>query len=159
MIEVNKKEELTMFKMHALVFTLLLFISASAQAGPRQDVIAGPVNGTVIDVLDGDTVSVILQVWIGQRVETSVRFAGIDTPEMKGKCQKERDMAKAAQKEVEKILSDGKIVLSNIKLEKYAGRVLATVHSESGVDVAKHLIAKGYARPYAGKKRQSWCEI
>lgn len=139
----------------AVVF--LLFSMTSAQASPRQDVIAGPVAGKVIGILDGDTVSVLVHVWIGQQIETSVRIAGIDTPEIKGKCEKERNMALAARGELEKLLESGDIILSAIKLEKYAGRVLANAFTTEGVNIADYLIGKGLARPYQGKKRAGWC--
>jgi endonuclease YncB( thermonuclease family) len=111
----------------------------------------------VIEVMDGDTVNVRLHVWIGQELETHVRFAGIDTPELRGKCEKERQMAQAARSEVARLVADGNIILSDIKLEKYAGRVLARVENTQGISIADHLIEKGYARPYSGKKRMGWC--
>lgn len=142
-----------------VVLAVLVLLTApfTALASPRQETLHGPVTGKVIDVLDGDTLSVRLHVWIGQQVETSVRIAGIDTPEMKGKCEKERGMARAARSELENLLSTGDIVLTDIRLEKYAGRVLAKAHTSAGISIAEHLIAKGLARPYAGKKRLGWC--
>ncbi len=140
----------------AVIAMILFFHPASAS--PRQEVLAGPMIGTVLDILDGDTVSVRLKVWIGQEVETAVRIAGIDTPEMKGKCEKERALAIEARNEVQRLLQDGSIVLRTIKLEKYAGRVLANATTSGGVSIADHLIGKGLARPYAGKKRTGWCD-
>lgn len=126
---------------------------------PRRDIIAGPIRGEVVDILDGDTVSVRLHVWIGQVVETHVRIDGIDTPEMKGKCTAERDKALSARNEIEKLINKRQIILSNIRLEKYAGRVLATATTASGVNIAEHMIEKGLARAYAGAKRQGWCDL
>ena len=149
-----------MKKQHTSACFLLLafFITlASAEASPRKDVLQGPIRGEVIEVLDGDTVSVRLQVWIGQRIETHVRFAGIDTPEIRGKCAQENTLAKKARDEVAALLQDGQVTLSDIRLEKYAGRVMATVMTANGINIAEHLISKGYARTYQGKKRQGWC--
>ena len=147
-----------MKKLHTSIFALTLFFAvATAEASPRQEVLAGPLTGTVLSILDGDTVSVRLKVWIGQELETSVRIAGIDTPEMKGKCAKETALAIEARNEVQRLLKDGSIVLSTIKLEKYAGRVLAHATTLDGINNADHLIDKGLARPYAGKKRAGWC--
>ena len=61
---------------------LLLVLSYPAMAA--RDVIAGPMTGDVMQVLDGDTVTVRVRIWIGQSIETSVRINGIDTPEMRG---------------------------------------------------------------------------
>ena len=117
----------------------------------------GPMTGEVLNVLDGDTVNVKVRVWIGQEVETSIRIAGIDAPEMKGKCEKERTLAEEARQTVIRLLSDNQIQIYNIRLEKYAGRVMAQVQTAGGVDIGKYMIEKGLARPYHGEKRQPWC--
>lgn len=44
---------------------------------------------------------------------------------------------------------------SNPKLGKYAGRIVADVNV-GGVDVAKYLIGKGYAKPYDGGTKPKW---
>lgn len=133
--------------------------AAPSIVSPRRDVIAGPIRGEVVDIIDGDTVSVRLHVWIGQIVETHVRIDGIDTPEIKGKCEAERDKAITARNEIRKLVNGQQIVLSNIRLEKYAGRVLAVAKNAQGVDIARHMIDKGLARAYAGARRDSWCDI
>lgn len=145
--------------MRGFIFLLVLFclMLATAPAGAR-DVIAGPVSGRVLGVLDGDTIAVRLHIWIGQDIETHVRLAGIDTPEMKGKCRAERDMAAKAREELAALLVAGDVNLSNIRLEKYAGRVLADAANGEGVNLAAHLKDKGLARAYGGKKRLGWCE-
>lgn len=140
------------------VFTAaLLFLAFPASSSPRQEVIAGPITGQVIKVLDGDTVAVRMHVWIGEEIETSVRIDGIDAPEIHGKCDKERNMAAAAKQEMES-LTASPIRIYNVRLEKYAGRVLAKAETENGVDIAKHMLDKGLARPYHGEKRRPWCD-
>ena len=146
--------------LHTLICTLcmlLLFGAATSNAAPRQDVLPGPVFGEVIDVLDGDTFAVRMKVWIGQEVETHVRLAGIDTPELRGKCAAEREKAAAAKQALADLLADGKVTLYNIRLEKYAGRVLAQATNTNGVALAEKMLDGGYARPYAGAKRRGWC--
>ncbi len=142
----------------AILLITLTFCGQSAEgARPRQEILPGPLHGSLLDVLDGDTLSVRLHVWIGQEVVTDVRIAGIDTPELKGKCARERDMALSAREEVRQLLENGGVVLSDIKLEKYAGRVLAHVKTADGIHIGDHLIAKRLARPYQGKTRAGWC--
>ena len=142
----------------AILLIMLTFTGPAAEAArPRSEILPGPLRGSLLDVLDGDTLSVRLHVWIGQEIITDVRIAGIDTPELHGKCERERDMAQAARTEVLQLLGDGAVVLSDIKLEKYAGRVLARVTTADGVLIGDHLIAKGLARPYQGKTRLGWC--
>lgn len=143
---------------HIIVCSLvLLLLSAPAAAGPRAEILRGPVEGRVLNVLDGDTVNVRLHVWIGQEIETHVRIAGIDTPEIKGKCEAERAKARAARAEIANLLADNKITLLNVRLEKYAGRVLAEAQTTAGTDIRTHMISKGFARPYGGEKRKGWC--
>jgi endonuclease YncB( thermonuclease family) len=144
--------------MKPFAFIIALILLAFAPPANAREVIAGPVPGKVLAVLDGDTVAVRLHIWIGQDIETHVRIAGIDTPEMKGKCAGEREKAAAARAELEKLLADSAITLSNIRHEKYAGRVMAVATNSQGVDLGGYLTEKGFARRYQGKKRLGWCE-
>lgn len=132
----------------------LLFLPQPAAA---KDVLAGPLTGQVLDVLDGDTVTVRLHIWIGQDIETHVRISGIDTPEKRGKCVSERTRAEQSRLALTALLADGKIELRDIRHEKYAGRVLATATASDGTPVADYLIGKNLARPYSGGKRAGWC--
>jgi endonuclease YncB( thermonuclease family) len=88
-------------------------------------------------------------------VVTAVRIRGIDTPELKGKCAFEREKAIAARERLRSLLA-GKVVLSEVELDKYSGRVDAIV-TANGEDVAGILVADGLARQYTGGARGSWC--
>ena len=39
----------------------------------------------------------------------------------------------------------------------FAGRVVARLLDNNGADLGAALLAAGLARPYAGRRRQSWC--
>ncbi len=138
------------------IYLLLLPFSAP-EASPRQEVLTGPIQAQVLKVLDGDTVDVKAHIWIGQEIEISIRLNGIDTPEIKGKCQEERSMAEAAQQEIIRLINGKPIRIYNIRLEKYAGRALAEAETANGINIASHMIQKGLARPYHGEKRGVWC--
>ncbi len=140
-----------------IILALAFLWTSASDASLRQDVIKGPVQGHVIQITDGDTFTVRLRIWIGQDMETHVRLAGIDAPEIHGKCEKERKLAKAAHSELERLLQKGEVVLTDIRLEKYAGRVLASAATPDGIRISEHLIGKGLARPYNGGKRDGWC--
>ena len=109
----------------------------------------------VLLVNDGDTFKARIEVWPGVEVQTAVRVRGIDTPEIKGKCQLEKDKAVAARERLRQLLVS-EVVVSKIELDKYAGRVDADVVAD-GKDVAAVMIAEGLARPYTGGARQGWC--
>ena len=114
------------------------------------------VPATVTSVYDGDTIKVQAEHWPGHTWAGNVRVVGIDTPEIRGKCPEEKKLAIAAREYVKAILGIH-ILLHNVKLGKYAGRVVASVQIESGEDLAELLIEKGHARPYDGGARQGWC--
>jgi hypothetical protein len=61
------------------------------------------------------------------------------------------------RQEIISLLKNNMMTISNIRLEKYAGRVLARAETLDGVDIGRHMIKKGLARPYHGKTRQPWC--
>ncbi len=136
--------------------TLLLLIATSypSYAAKRLD---GPIKGSVIKVLDGDTLEVSIDVWLNQQVETKLRIIGIDTPEIKDKCPSEKKKALEAHSEVVRLINDSEVTIYNIRYGKYAGRVIADVKTADGVDLADYMIEKGLARPYKGKKRKGWC--
>ena len=87
-----------------------------------------------------------------------VRVNGIDTPEIKGKCEKEKYNAQQAQQMVEDILKDAEqITLKNMERGKYF-RIAADVIVD-GENLADQLIDAGVAVKYdGGKKTHKWCE-
>ena len=109
----------------------------------------------LISVTDGDTVKARVPVWDGVEIVTAVRLSGIDTPELKGKCPAEKALALKAKARLAELLT-GSITISEIKPDKFAGRVDALV-SVNGQDVAGILVADGLARQYTGGARGSWC--
>jgi len=147
-----------MLKKLLFIVLLIAFLLPAETVSARKDILPGPIYGQVLKVLDGDTLQVRLHVWIGQDIETLVRIGGIDTPEIKGKCGFEKQKAIKARDHLSKLLPENRVELRNIRLEKYAGRVMADVHSPNGASVAESLLSQGLARPYQGKKRQGWCD-
>ena len=108
---------------------------------------------------DGDTVTFNLPELhpiIGEKI--SIRVNGIDTPEIKGKCEKEKYDAQQAQQMVEDILKDAEqITLKNMERGKYF-RIAADVIVD-GENLADMLIEAGVAIRYdGGKKTHKWCE-
>lgn len=110
----------------------------------------------VLAVVDGDTFRARVQVWTDVEVVTSVRVAGIDTPELRGKCPAERERAIAARERLRALLASGPVLVTRVADDKFGGRVDAVV-SVNGVRVADTLIAEGLARAYTGGARAGWC--
>lgn len=120
--------------------------------------LAGPVPATVLDVIDGDTITVRAQIWLGQAIETRVRLADIDTPELRGRCTRERVLAEQARAALEAWIAGRQITLTEIRYGTYAGRVVARVSAADKPDIGETLLAAGLARSYAGRgSRPNWC--
>ena len=131
--------------------------SAEAQAeAPR--VIRGPIPATVEPIIDGDTIEVRADVWIGQQIVVRVRLAHVDTPELDARCETERIMAEAARKLVTDLIAGTRIELLNIRGGKYFGRVIADVRTADGFDLADLVLQSGLGRPYHPRAaRDPWC--
>lgn len=156
----------TMRLASALVFACHLCIGtagagdlAARDPGARAPAaIAGPIEASFIGNYDGDTITVRAWIWPRQSVETSVRLAGIDAPELRSRCETEKQAALAARDRLRALLTQARrIELHDIELDKYGGRVLARVVAD-GQDMAAALIGEGHARPYIGDTRKSWCD-
>ena len=108
---------------------------------------------------DGDTITFNLpglHPIIGEKI--NIRVNGIDTPEIRGKCEKEKYDAKQAKEMVTDILKDAEqIELKNMERGKYF-RIAADVIVD-GENLADMLIEAGMAIRYdGGKKTHKWCE-
>jgi endonuclease YncB( thermonuclease family) len=117
----------------------------------------GPVKARVFRVLDGDTFEARAAIWLGQSIEVRVRIAGIDAPELHGRCEAERRRGEAARNWLTRRIEGSQVKLSNVRYDKYGGRVDASVRDAKG-DVGADLIAAGLARAYRGGRRGGWCE-
>lgn len=121
--------------------------------------LSGPIPAEVTKVRDGDTLEVTAHVWLGLRMEIAIRIDGIDTPEVRGDCQRERDMAAQASALMKTLIVKPTVTLYDVRNDKYAGRALARVMTADGTDVGKELIRQGLARPYSGAAKQTWCAV
>lgn len=130
----------------------LLALPLSVQAG---DFGAARVS-QVLGVHDADTFRVNIQDWpaiVGRGI--SVRVAGIDAPELRGRCAEEIARAQAARQFAADRLAAGTVELKHIRRDKYF-RLLAEVWI-GGESLGDALIQAGLARPYDGGTKQGWC--
>jgi endonuclease YncB( thermonuclease family) len=138
---------------------LLAAVLFAWTAGPTEAAkrFKGPVEATVIEVIDGDTFLADAHVWPGHSVRVNIRVRGIDAPEMKSRCESERLAALHARAVLAELLADGAVSISNIGGAKYYGRVLADVATLDGAAVSEIMLEQEIVRPYRGGKRRSWC--
>lgn len=142
-------------KLSALFLLTACSLAPSVFAGDLH----GPYRAAVVKVIDGDTVMLDVAIWPGLVQRVSLRLAGVNTPEKRGKgiTECERNAGQAATKFTQGFLKNAKeVVVSEVRLGKYAGRALGRI-SSNGKDLGKALIQAGHARPYKGGARGAWC--
>ena len=113
---------------------------------------------TVGYIVDGDTFAAAVLLNDGIKITVRVRLRNVDTPEMNGMCNAEIAAAHRARDRLAELIPVGTIVdLQNIKDDKYLGRIDANVIMPDGRDVGDVLIQEKLGRPYAGGRRDAWC--
>ena len=147
MIKINIKKLLLLFICFIGVF--------SVQAAPEYGT---AIVSKVISVYDGDTFRVdidSLPPIVGKNIP--IRLNGVDTPEIRGKCEYEKDLAIKARDFVRNKLANAKeIKLNNLQRGKYF-RVVANVMVD-GVSLEQELLDNELAYKYTGGKKSSWCD-
>ena len=111
----------------------------------------------VLRVVDGDTFEARVNLWPGLDITTRVRLRGIDAPEMKARCSEERNKAESARSALRVLLDQGEVGISQVSLDKYGGRVLASASTRATPDVSAALLSAGMGRRYSGGQRDGWC--
>ena len=140
-----------------LAFALAMGLGPAVAAAAER--LPGPFVATVVEVVDGDTLSVEVPVWLGVALSTKVRLKGIDTPELHGRCPREKSLAADARQHLADVATP-QVRLTNVEGDKYYGRVEADVATvPDGQDLSAVMLASGLARPYDGGKRGGWCGV
>ena len=138
-----------------LMFILVIVLAFTAQAKPQYGTVT---VSKVISVYDGDTFRVniaSLPPIVGKNIP--IRVNGVDTPEIRGKCQYEKNLALKARDFVRGKLANAKeIKLTNLQRGKYF-RVVANVLVD-GVSLEQELLDNELAYEYSGGKKLSWCK-
>ena len=141
--------------MNKLPLLFICFLGVfSVQAAPEYGT---AIVSKVISVYDGDTFRVdidSLPPIVGKNIR--IRLNGVDTPEIQGKCQYEKDLALKARDFVRNKLANAKeIKLTKLQRGKYF-RVVADVYID-GVSLEQELLENKLAYKYSGGKKISWC--
>lgn len=105
---------------------------------------------SVASIYDGDTFKINLNCSLAVYCEkVPVRVRGVDTPEVKGKTEREKKLAQKAKEFTQDFLSVRPISLSNCGRDKYF-RLLCDVQNGEGKDLARELIKRDYGYSYQG---------
>jgi micrococcal nuclease len=108
----------------------------------------------VENIVDGDTIDVLIDLGFDILFQSRVRLAGIDTPESRTKDLKEKALGLESKEYLKKALKDAKsVVIKTEKMnssEKY-GRILGWVYINGDtVSLNDMMINDGYAWGYLG---------
>ena len=108
----------------------------------------------VENVVDGDTIDVLIDLGFDILFQSRVRLAGIDTPESRTKDLKEKTLGLESKEYLKKALKDAKsVIIKTEKMdssEKY-GRILGWVYVNGDtVSLNDMMINDGYAWGYMG---------
>jgi micrococcal nuclease len=111
----------------------------------------------VENVVDGDTIDVVIDLGFDIMFASRVRLAGIDTPESRTKDLKEKALGLESKEYLKKHLKDAKSVV--IKTEKMNssekfGRILGWIYVNGDTEsVNDKMINDGYAWGYMGETK------
>ena len=141
--------------MSKYLLLIVALVILTAQAKPQYGTVT---VSKLISVYDGDTFRVnidSLPSIVGKNIP--IRVNGVDTPEIRGKCQYEKNLALEARDFVRAKLANAKeIKLTNLQRGKYF-RVVANVLVD-GVSLGQELLDNKLAYEYSGGKKSSWCK-
>jgi len=117
----------------------------------------------VENIVDGDTIDVLIDLGFDILFASRVRLAGIDTPESRTKDLKEKALGLESKEYLKKIFKDAKsVVIKTEKMnssEKY-GRILGWIYvDDDTVSVNDHMINDGYAWGYLGDTKVKDFEV
>lgn len=146
-----------------LIASIILFLIISSKALALEIANDNRVyNWKVLRIVDGDSLEIANE-FLPQELKLFVRIKGIDTPEKapRAKCEKENILAQKAsnytKNSIEKAQKNHqKITFSEIKWDKYGGRIVAKVMIDNN-DLGQELVRSGLARVYYGEKKKTWC--
>ena len=107
-------------------------------------------NVSIASIYDGDTFKINLNCSLAVYCEkVPVRVRGVDTPEIKGKTEREKKLAKQAKEFTKNFLAKEPVNLSNCGRDKYF-RLLCDVKNGQGKDLARELIKNDLGYSYDG---------
>lgn len=124
-------------------------------------------GATVLNVIDGDTIDLMIDLGFNIHHKVRVRLYGVNTPESRTKNLAEKELGNKAKKFTMDWLTNHKWVYINTipdKNDKY-GRILARIFTSDKIDnpttacLNVDIIQAGLAREYYGVGDKTWVEF
>lgn len=136
---------------HIFVF----FLSATAASASFANCYTWPIIDPVN--YDGDTLYIRHPGLEPELRDLKIRVIGVDTPEIRGDCPREKDLARKAKIYVRERIDQADLIeFCNVSWDKYGERIDAVVRLD-GKDLAQDIIENDLGRSYSGGTRLSWC--
>lgn len=117
-------------------------------------------NYKILRIVDGDTIEIEAPYLPKPlKPEILLRISGIDTPEkeFRANCEMEAGLGQYASEYTQQLINQAKEKTIIITGEDKYFRLLGDVMLD-GKSLRESLLEKGYARPYYGSKKPSWCD-
>jgi len=152
-----------------IIFSILIMVACvaaytvadagkSATKKPSKNTLSDAADAEVAYIIDGDTFAAKVLIKENISISVRVRIMQIDAPEIHGECDAEIKSAFAARDRLGQLLPIGsRIYLTEVKDDKYLGRIDAYVKNAAGEDVGDIMVKEKMARKYGGGKRTGWC--
>jgi micrococcal nuclease len=136
-----------------LIKELFNFNTKNAKKFIFQDVIT---LAKVLKVYDGDTITILFK-YNNEYLRISCRIMGIDTPELRGSCDKEKELGYIARDYLSNLILN-KIIKIHILDEGKYGRPIINIFllDQEETNINKLMISGGYAKPYYGGAKSPW---
>lgn len=124
-------------------------------------------GATVLNVIDGDTVDLMIDLGFNIHHKIRVRLYGVNTPESRTSNKEEKVLGLKAKDFTKDWLTSHKWVYINTipdKNDKY-GRILAKIYSSENINdpstacLNKDIVESGLAREYYGVGDKTWTEF
>lgn len=114
-------------------------------------------SAVVIKVYDGDTVTLgFKHPGSGKPARVSCRIRGIDTPEMRGGSDYEKDLAVQARNRLDEVTLGKVVTVCSPDYDKY-GRLLCDLRTSKIDSISGYMLkAPHICRPYDGGKKAPW---
>jgi len=116
------------------------------------------VQGKIVDVYDGDTVKIVLNLSINSDYyRWNCRLSGINTPEIRTKNTKEKEFGLLVRDKLKERIENKILLIKCGEFDKY-GRLLVEIYENNGelLSINNWLIENNYAKPYDGGTKEEW---
>ena len=150
-------EQVNLWRKRAYKWLIIALVTALCLVATSVDAREYTHEADLIRIVDGDTYVMRLHVYHGAQLIQHVRLADWDTPEYRGKCQREKDLALQAAIFAGLWFDRAGAVRATSRQQDAFGRPLSELMSADG-SLGLALRDAGLARPFKRGRNEGWCD-